>query len=43
MGIELVNLVNENKALQSDNSQNNRKAGELGDNFGRLERKNEKM
>jgi hypothetical protein len=43
LGIELVNLVNENKALQSDSSQNNRKAGQLGDEYGRMERKNEKL
>jgi len=43
LGIELVNLVNENKALQSDSINNNQRAGNLGDEYGRLERKNEKM
>lgn len=43
LGIELVNLVNENRALQNDASQNNRKAGEIGDQFGRVERKNDKI
>ena len=43
LGIELVNLVNENKALQSDSNQNNRKAGQIGDDYSRIERKNEKL
>ena len=43
LGIELVNLVNENKALQSDSHHTNQKAGQIGDDFSRLERKNDKL
>ena len=42
MGVELVNLVNENKALQSEASQVSKKAGNLGDEFNRMERRNDK-
>ncbi len=39
----MVNLVNENRALQQDTSLHTRKAGEIGDDYARVERKNEKM
>ena len=42
MGVELVNLVNENKALQHDASSTTRKAGEVGEEYYRMERRNEK-
>ena len=42
LGIELVYLVNENKALQQDTTHNTRKAGDLGEEYSRLERKFEK-
>lgn len=43
LGIELVNLVNENKALQTDSVTNNKRAGNIGEDYSRLERRNEKM
>ena len=39
----MVNLVNENRALQSDSNLNNRKAGDINDQYSRVERKNEKI